>query len=110
MKSLCPKKSNRIQIVFVYAPWCPHCQSVKPYLDAMSTLYKLNKIPIDMYYVDSTNKVNTKLIQTLGVQSFPTFFIQRTELKMILHQELGSRTPIEFATYFMKELSKKIPK
>ncbi|GKT97182.1 protein disulfide-isomerase [Colletotrichum tofieldiae] len=67
-------KSNYTSIVEFYAPWCGHCQNLKPaYEKAAKNLNGLAKVAA----VDCDEDANKPLCGQFGVQGFPTLKIVR---------------------------------
>ncbi|KAI5366292.1 Putative Thioredoxin domain, protein disulfide-isomerase A6 [Septoria linicola] len=67
-------KSNHTSIVEFYAPWCGHCQNLKPaYEKAAKSLSGLAKVVA----VNCDDEGNKQLCGSLGVQGFPTLKIVR---------------------------------
>ncbi|CCF37604.1 hypothetical protein CH063_08897 [Colletotrichum higginsianum] len=67
-------KSNYTSIVEFYAPWCGHCQNLKPaYEKAAKNLNGLAKVAA----VDCDEDSNKPLCGQFGVQGFPTLKIFR---------------------------------
>lgn len=61
--------SNSLWIVEFYAPWCGHCQSLKPEYEKAAT--NLKGI-VSLGAVDCDDKSNGPLCQQYGIQGFPT--------------------------------------
>lgn len=67
-------KSNHTSIVEFYAPWCGHCQNLKPaYEKVAKNLAGLAKVAA----VDCDDEGNKPLCGQMGVQGFPTLKIVR---------------------------------
>lgn len=67
-------KSNYTSIVEFYAPWCGHCQNLKPaYEKAASALDGLGKVAA----VNCDDDANKPLCGKMGVKGFPTLKIVR---------------------------------
>ncbi|OHF01666.1 hypothetical protein CORC01_03156 [Colletotrichum orchidophilum] len=67
-------KSNYTSIVEFYAPWCGHCQNLKPaYEKAAKNLNGLAKVAA----IDCDEDANKPLCGQMGVQGFPTLKIVR---------------------------------
>ncbi|KAF3069412.1 putative protein disulfide-isomerase [Trichoderma lentiforme] len=67
-------KSNHTSIVEFYAPWCGHCQNLKPaYEKAAKNLDGLAKVAA----VDCDDDANKAFCGTMGVKGFPTLKIVR---------------------------------
>ena len=67
-------KSNHTSIVEFYAPWCGHCQNLKPaYEKAAKSLSGLAKVVA----VNCDEEPNKPLCGQMGVQGFPTLKIVR---------------------------------
>jgi len=67
-------KSNHTSIVEFYAPWCGHCQNLKPaYEKAAKNLAGLAKVAA----VDCDEEKNKAFCGSMGVQGFPTLKIVR---------------------------------
>ncbi|GKT52518.1 putative protein lysine methyltransferase SET5 [Colletotrichum spaethianum] len=67
-------KSNYTSIVEFYAPWCGHCQNLKPaYEKAAKNLDGLAKVAA----IDCDDDANKPLCGQFGVQGFPTLKIVR---------------------------------
>ena len=65
-------KSNHTAIVEFYAPWCGHCQNLKPaYEKAAKSLSGLAKVGA----VDCDDESNKPFCGSMGVQGFPTLKI-----------------------------------
>ncbi|KAF7546804.1 hypothetical protein G7046_g9196 [Stylonectria norvegica] len=66
--------SNYTSIVEFYAPWCGHCQNLKPaYEKAAEKLDGLAKVAA----VDCDDDVNKEFCSALGVKGFPTLKVVR---------------------------------
>ncbi|KAF5659030.1 disulfide-isomerase [Fusarium heterosporum] len=67
-------KSNYTSIVEFYAPWCGHCQNLKPaYEKAAKNLDGLAQVAA----IDCDEESNKQLCGSMGVQGFPTLKIVR---------------------------------
>lgn len=67
-------KSNQTSIVEFYAPWCGHCQNLKPaYEKAAKNLEGLAKVAA----VNCDDDANKPFCGSMGVQGFPTLKIVR---------------------------------
>ncbi|KKA28566.1 hypothetical protein TD95_002908 [Thielaviopsis punctulata] len=67
-------KSNHTSIVEFYAPWCGHCQNLKPaYEKAAQNLAGLATVAA----IDCDDDANKPLCGTMGIQGFPTLKIIR---------------------------------
>ncbi|KAI1424444.1 thioredoxin-domain-containing protein [Xylaria sp. FL1777] len=67
-------KSNHTSVVEFYAPWCGHCQNLKPaYEKAAKNLDGLAKVAA----VNCDEDENKQLCSMMGVQGFPTLKIVR---------------------------------
>ncbi|CAJ0548650.1 Ff.00g022630.m01.CDS01 [Fusarium sp. VM40] len=67
-------KSNYTSIVEFYAPWCGHCQNLKPaYEKAAKNLDGLAQVAA----IDCDEEVNKQFCGSMGVQGFPTLKIVR---------------------------------
>ncbi|KAI0158280.1 thioredoxin-domain-containing protein [Xylariaceae sp. FL1272] len=67
-------KSNHTSIVEFYAPWCGHCQNLKPaYEKAAKNLDGLAKVAA----VNCDEDENKSLCGSMGVQGFPTLKVVR---------------------------------
>ncbi|KUI70408.1 hypothetical protein VM1G_06424 [Cytospora mali] len=71
-------KSNQTSIIEFYAPWCGHCQNLKPaYEKAAKNLEGLAKVAA----VNCDDDANKPFCGTMGVQGFPTLKIIRPGAK-----------------------------
>lgn len=71
-------KSNYTSIVEFYAPWCGHCQNLKPaYEKAAKSLAGIAKVAA----VNCDDEVNKPFCGKMGVQGFPTLKIVRPSKK-----------------------------
>lgn len=78
-------KSNQTSIVEFYAPWCGHCQNLKPaYEKAAKNLEGLAKVVA----VNCDEDANKQFCGTMGVQGFPT-------LKMVRPRKGGGKPMVE---------------
>ena len=69
---------NTLQIVEFYAPWCGHCQNLKPaYEKAAKNLEGLAKVAA----VNCDEDSNKPFCGTMGIKGFPTLKIVRPGLK-----------------------------
>jgi len=97
-------KSNHTSIVEFYAPWCGHCQNLKPaYEKAASNLEGLAKVAA----VDCDDDANKQLCAAQGVQGFPTIKTFRPGKKPgrpVVEDYKGPRT----ATSITEEVVNKI--
>ncbi|WYZ44662.1 hypothetical protein EsH8_VII_001098 [Colletotrichum jinshuiense] len=84
--------SNYTSIVEFYAPWCGHCQNLKPaYEKAAKNLNGLAKVAA----VDCDEDVNKPFCGSMGVQGFPTLKIVKPGKKPgkpIVEDYQGPRT------------------
>ncbi|KAK3329960.1 hypothetical protein B0H66DRAFT_597513 [Apodospora peruviana] len=85
-------KSNYTSIVEFYAPWCGHCQNLKPaYEKAAKNLDGLAKVAA----VNCDDDANKQFCGTMGVQGFPTLKIVRPKKgggKPMVEDYQGQRT------------------
>ncbi|RFU76149.1 disulfide isomerase related [Trichoderma arundinaceum] len=85
-------KSNHTSIVEFYAPWCGHCQNLKPaYEKAAKNLDGLAKVAA----VDCDDDANKAFCGSLGVKGFPTLKIVRPGKKAgrpVVEDYQGQRT------------------
>ncbi|KAL9103225.1 MAG: hypothetical protein Q9163_001712 [Psora crenata] len=71
-------KSNQVSIVEFYAPWCGHCQNLKPkYEKAAKSLKDLAQVAA----VNCDEETNKPLCSAEGVQGFPTLKIIKPSKK-----------------------------
>lgn len=94
-------------ILFFYAPWCGHCQNLKP--EWKKAASKLSKF-VDFFQYDADK--NKRYGGEFGVQGFPTLFWfdknigNRKTVKK--RQYNGGRTEQDLVNWINKELSKSI--
>ncbi|KKY21736.1 putative pdi related protein a [Phaeomoniella chlamydospora] len=85
-------KSNHTSIVEFYAPWCGHCQNLKPaYEKAAKNLAGLAKVAA----VNCDDESNKAFCGNMGVQGFPTLKIVRPTSKSgkpVVEDYQGART------------------
>ncbi|KAI1321965.1 thioredoxin-domain-containing protein [Xylariaceae sp. FL0255] len=87
-------RSNHTAIVEFYAPWCGHCQNLKPsYEKAAKNLEGLAKVAA----VNCDEEENKPLCGSMGVQGFPTLKIVRPgktgkKSKPVVEDYQGPRT------------------
>ncbi|KAI1313933.1 thioredoxin-domain-containing protein [Xylaria venustula] len=85
-------KSNHTSVVEFYAPWCGHCQNLKPaYEKAAKNLDGLAKVAA----VNCDEDENKQLCGMMGVQGFPTLKIVRPGKKTgkpVVEDYQGERT------------------
>ncbi|KAL2021399.1 hypothetical protein VTK56DRAFT_7264 [Thermocarpiscus australiensis] len=85
-------KSNYTSIVEFYAPWCGHCQNLKPaYEKAAKNLEGLAKVAA----VNCDDDANRPFCGSMGVQGFPTLKIVRPKKgggKPVVQDYQGQRT------------------
>ncbi|KAF5021146.1 hypothetical protein F66182_6846 [Fusarium sp. NRRL 66182] len=85
-------KSNYTSIVEFYAPWCGHCQNLKPaYEKAAKNLDGLAQVAA----VDCDEESNKQFCGSMGVQGFPTLKIVRPGKKSgkpVVEDYQGQRT------------------
>ncbi|KAG5926202.1 hypothetical protein E4U42_003542 [Claviceps africana] len=86
-------QSNYTSIVEFYAPWCGHCQNLKPaYEKAANKLDGLAKVAA----VDCDDDANKQLCGAMGVKGFPTLKIVRPGKKAggkpVVEDYQGART------------------
>ncbi|KAJ4405174.1 hypothetical protein N0V85_004737, partial [Neurospora sp. IMI 360204] len=86
-------KSNQTSIVEFYAPWCGHCQNLKPaYEKAAKNLEGLAKVAA----VNCDDDANKPFCGSMGVQGFPTLKIVRpgknAGSKPVVEDYQGQRT------------------
>ncbi|KAJ6442510.1 putative protein disulfide isomerase-related protein A [Purpureocillium lavendulum] len=83
----------QLTIVEFYAPWCGHCQNLKPaYEKAARNLAGLAKVAA----IDCDDDANKQLCGSMGVQGFPTLKIVRPSKKPggrpVVEDYQGART------------------
>lgn len=66
-------------ILKLYAPWCGHCQSMKPNYIAAADRMKRSKFPVRFAAVDCDNDNNKPLCQQFGIKSFPTILYREAK-------------------------------
>ncbi|KAI5209484.1 thioredoxin-domain-containing protein [Aureobasidium subglaciale] len=97
--------SNHTSIVEFYAPWCGHCQSLKPaYEKAAKSLDGLAKVAA----VNCDEEENKAFCGSMGVQGFPTLKIVRPGKKAgkpSVEDYQGART----AKAIVESVKEKIP-
>ncbi|KAL2168901.1 hypothetical protein VTG60DRAFT_6736 [Thermothelomyces hinnuleus] len=85
-------KSNYTSVVEFYAPWCGHCQNLKPaYEKVAKNLEGLAKVAA----VNCDDDANKPLCGSMGVQGFPTLKIVRPKKgggKPVVQDYQGQRT------------------
>ncbi|KAM0438546.1 hypothetical protein ACHAPT_001296 [Fusarium lateritium] len=85
-------KSNYTSIVEFYAPWCGHCQNLKPaYEKVAKNLEGLAKVAA----IDCDDDANKPFCGSMGVQGFPTLKIVRPGKKYgrpVVEDYQGQRT------------------
>ncbi|TWU70654.1 hypothetical protein ED733_001257 [Metarhizium rileyi] len=86
-------QSNHTSIVEFYAPWCGHCQNLKPaYENVAKKLDGLAKVAA----VDCDDEMNKQFCSGMGVQGFPTLKIVRPGKKSggkpVVEDYQGART------------------
>lgn len=85
-------KSNHTSIIEFYAPWCGHCQNLKPaYEKAAKSLTGLAKVAA----IDCNEEDNKPFCGSMGVQGFPTLKIVKPGKKPgkpIVEDYQGART------------------
>ncbi|PFH62153.1 hypothetical protein XA68_14822 [Ophiocordyceps unilateralis] len=71
-------RSNHTSLVEFYAPWCGHCQNLKPaYEKAAKNLDGLAKVAA----IDCDAETNKQFCSSMGVQGFPTLKTVRPSTK-----------------------------
>ena len=65
-------KHNKYVFLGVFAPWCGHCQSMKPAFEEAATRVRGEAVFASM---DGTDTRNAEIMQRLGVKGFPTLKI-----------------------------------
>ncbi len=58
-------------ILELYAPWCGHCQSMKPNYIAAADHVKRSKFPVRLAAMDCDNEASKAVCQQFGVKQFP---------------------------------------
>jgi protein disulfide-isomerase A6 len=86
-KEVLSGKSGLPWIVEFYAPWCGHCQKLKP--DYVKMAAKLKGI-VNVGAVDCDNKANAQLAQQYQIQGFPSIKVIAADGKA--HDYNGPRT------------------
>lgn len=66
-------KAEKEILVEFYAPWCGHCQRLKPEYDVAATKLKAQNPPIHIAKVDCTQ--NQELCKHHGIEGYPTLKI-----------------------------------
>ncbi|TFB05110.1 Putative protein disulfide-isomerase [Trichoderma ghanense] len=102
--------SNHTSIVEFYAPWCGHCQNLKPaYEKAARNLDGLAKVAA----VDCDDDANKPLCGSLGVKGFPTLKIVRPGKKPgrpVVEDYQGQRTAGAIADAVVSKINNHVVK
>lgn len=67
-------KSSKPVLVQFYANWCPHCQRMRPVLDALEKENSESLI-VERYDIDAPQ--NERILEYYRIQSVPTFLLFR---------------------------------
>ena len=65
---------DKLIILDFYAPWCGHCQRLEPVL----TKFALDHPEVAVGKVDATKRINEKLADEHGADSYPTLRFRRS--------------------------------
>mmetsp|Transcript_203 Transcript_203/g.308 ORF Transcript_203/g.308 Transcript_203/m.308 type:complete len:226 (+) Transcript_203:89-766(+) len=86
------------KIVFVkfFAPWCGHCQAIKPDWDKLMAEYDGNPTKL-IADVDCTQDGSDELCETLGIEGFPT--LKYGDVTMGLMEYEGPRDYASLKTF-----------
>ena len=85
-------KDNKPKMILVYAPWCGHCQSLKPIWNS----FVKNGNEKHCYAVSDSVMGNSRNIGDFQVEGFPTIVINKKD--GTLEQYNGERTEEGFQT------------
>ncbi|KAH7305831.1 hypothetical protein B0I35DRAFT_109122 [Stachybotrys elegans] len=104
-------KSNHTSIVEFYAPWCGHCQNLKPaYEKAARNLEGLAKVAA----VNCDEESNKQLCGAMGVQGFPTLKLVRPSKKAggrpVVEDYQGQRTASAITDAVVKGINNHVTK
>lgn len=97
-----------MQIVEFYAPWCGHCQNLKPaYEKAAKSLQGIAKVAA----IDCDDDANKQLCGSMGVKGFPTLKIIRPRGKKPTVEDYnGQRTAAAIADAVVSSLNNHVKK
>jgi protein disulfide isomerase len=92
-------KHNKHVFLGVFAPWCGHCQTLKPAFEEAATRVRGDAVFASL---DGSDKANAEIVQRLGVKGFPALKIF-TDGKLVEDYQ-GERTAEALAHAARKHL------
>ncbi len=88
------KQGERITLVYIYSPRCPHCMKMSP---LVNELYQEHKNTLNLVKVDVTK--GSEVASSLNIEGVPTFIIYKGTEKL---DQAGGEMPKEQLEEFIK--------
>ena len=85
LKDFLRQHADELTLLDFYADWCPHCQAVRPTLEALARTYKPQHVNVVMIDTDTYGQ----LAADYGVEVLPTLLLVRDE--KVMAKEVGSK-------------------
>jgi len=86
-------------LVLFYAPWCGHCQNLKPDFDQVESVIQARRMA---HVIRINGDTAPQMLQREGVQSFPTIRLYTPDKKKIAYQ--GQRDASSILTFLSQHL------
>ncbi len=96
---------GKLSLVFVYAPWCGHCQNYKPIMDELEQLpnrsVQIARVRDDIY-------PKTALGQKVPADSYPSLMLVKPNNSVTIFKNKNGETSNSIPNYTNKEVMKSI--
>ena len=70
--------NNKVNLIFIYADWCPHCKNVIPHINRLTDKYSNNNnVIIDM--VNGEEESNKNTLKKYNVKGYPTILLLKND-------------------------------
>lgn len=96
---------GKLSLVFVYAPWCGHCQHYKPIMDELE---KMPNRSVQIARVRDDVYPKTALGQKVPVDGYPSLMLVKPNNSVTVFQNKNGETSNSIPNYTNKEVMKSI--